>query len=78
MNTQNVITLVVSIAVMIGFGLVFLDNFKTAVGNSSSAYTPLDDIITQIQNNVTWVGLIVLAGLGGAAYAIARGSGILG
>ena len=74
---QAIITLVVGLAVAVGFGLIFLSQFQTAVGNSSAAYTPIGDIITQIQNNVVWVGLIVLAGLGGLAYAIGRSMGII-
>ena len=77
-SASAIISMVVALAVTLGFGLVFLDQFQTAVGNTSSAYSAIGDIVTQIQNNVTWVGLIVLAGLGGVAYLLARQFGIVG
>lgn len=73
-----IVSMVVALAVTLGFGLVFLDAFQGAVGNTSPAYSALDTIITQIQNNLVWVGLIVLAGLGGLAYLFAKHFGIVG
>ena len=77
MGGAGVVTLVTGIAVSIGFALLFLTQFGTSAGTTSSAYTAISAIITAINNNVVWVGLIMLAGLGGFAYALARYYGIV-
>ena len=73
-----IVTMVAGVGVTIGFVLLFLAQFQKSIDNTSAAYTALGDIVTQIQNNVVWIGLILLAGLGGVAYAIAKSMGLLG
>lgn len=68
---------VVGIGVSIGFGLVFLTQFQTIVGENSTAGIAIGKVITAITDNILWIGLIMLAGLGGVAYMYAKGTGMI-
>lgn len=54
----------VSMAFVIGIGLIILGKFQSVSGITSAANTAVGSFITGIDDYADWIGIIVLVGVG--------------
>lgn len=69
---SGVIGVIFTIALTLGVMLIVLAAFQNATDNTSTAYTVLGSIQTQISNNMALVGLIVVVAFIGIALLVLR------
>lgn len=59
-NIQSLVLGVVLIAIFLGLGLVITQEFHDAVDAGSSAQNATDDILTEMEDIPSWIGIIIV------------------